>query len=50
MATRGTQGHGEMEAALDLAHDDMVSVLRISDFGTKGLDRKRIGERANLAA
>jgi hypothetical protein len=36
-ATRETQGHGEMEAALKLARGQMVSVLRISDFGTKGL-------------
>jgi hypothetical protein len=38
VATRGTQGHDRMEAALDLAYGDMVSVLRISDFGTKGLE------------
>lgn len=36
-ATRGTQGHGEMKAALKLAHQQTVSVLRISDFGTNGL-------------
>lgn len=37
-ATRGTQGHDRMAAALDLAYDETVSVLRISDFGTKGLE------------
>jgi hypothetical protein len=37
-ATRGTQGHDRMEAALDLAYGETVSVLRISDFGTKGLE------------
>ena len=36
--TRGTQGHDRMETALELAHGDTVSVLRISDFGTKGLE------------
>jgi hypothetical protein len=36
-ATQGTQGHSEMKAALKLAHEELVSVLRISDFGTKGL-------------
>ena len=36
-ATRRTQGHGRMEAALNLADEETVSVLRISDFGTTGL-------------
>lgn len=36
-ATQGTQGHDRMRAALKLAHQEKVSVLRISDFGTTGL-------------
>jgi hypothetical protein len=37
-ATRGTQGHDRMEAALKFAREETASVLRISDFGTKGLE------------
>lgn len=37
VATRTTQGHDRMEAALALARKNTVPVLRISDFGTIGL-------------
>jgi hypothetical protein len=37
VATQGTQGHEQMAAALELAYRGTVSVLRISDFGTTGL-------------
>lgn len=36
-ATEGTQGHERMRAALRLSHQQTVSVLRISDYGTTGL-------------
>jgi hypothetical protein len=36
-ATRKTQGHDRMEAALKFTYGESVSVLRISDFGTTGL-------------
>jgi hypothetical protein len=38
VATRGSQGHGRMKTALKLAHEETVWILRISDFGTTGLE------------
>lgn len=37
-ATKGSQGHERMVRAAELAHRDSVPVLRISDYGTKGLE------------
>ena len=36
-ATEGKQGHDRMRAALEVAERDTVHVLRIGDYGTKGL-------------
>lgn len=35
--TRGAQGHDRMKRALELATMETATILRISDFGTKGL-------------
>lgn len=35
--TRGAQGHEAMATALRTSQQEMISVLRISDYGTKGL-------------
>ncbi len=37
VATEGAQGHARMLRALETARSDEVMVLRISDYGTKGL-------------
>ncbi len=37
-ATRGTEGHDRMNDALALAHQQTIPVLRISDYGTTGLE------------
>lgn len=36
-ATKGTKGHERMETAVGAAHRDTVMVLRVGDYGTKGL-------------
>jgi len=36
-ATEGRSGHERMQLALELANSNEIDVLRISDFGTKGL-------------
>ena len=48
-ASEGQSGYGAMERALEVARSETLSVLRISDFNTKGLTGDEFDDRSPLS-